>query len=157
MHFIQRLCYQRGILPRSSRQSDHTKTWPSWRDANCSGMVMSPVHHVWPNRLERHSEWGKKTRQTEAEVGKQHQGMDRPGVRQVPEGSGEQGKWRKLVVKSSVMPQRPSRLRDRWWWWWTWKLRRMWNGKFRSITLLNRRKVLFCWVLCIRQVCYMLD
>ena len=51
-----------------------------------------------------------KTRQTEKEVGRQHQGMDRPGVRQVPEGSGEQGKkWRKLVVKSSVVPQRPSR------------------------------------------------
>ena len=33
---------------------------------------------------------------TEEEVGRQHQGMDRPGVRQVPEGSGEQkneGKW----------------------------------------------------------------
>ena len=28
-------------------------------------------------------------RQTEKEVGRQHQGMDRPGVRQVPEGSGE--------------------------------------------------------------------
>ena len=26
------------------------------------------------------------------EVGRQHQGMDRPGVWQVPEGSGEQGK-----------------------------------------------------------------
>ena len=35
---------------------------------------------------------GKKTRQTEEEVGRQQQGMDRPGVRQVPEGSGEQGK-----------------------------------------------------------------
>ena len=30
--------------------------------------------------------------QTEEEVGRQHQGMDTPGVRQVPEGSGEQGK-----------------------------------------------------------------
>ena len=30
-------------------------------------------------------------------------------------------KWRKLVVKSSVVPQRPSRLRDSsWWWWWWW-------------------------------------
>ena len=38
------------------------------------------------------SERGKKTRQTEEEVGRQHQGMDRPGVRQVPEGSGEEGK-----------------------------------------------------------------
>ena len=28
------------------------------------------------------------------------------------------GKWRKLVSKSSVVPQRPSRLRDWWWWWW---------------------------------------
>ena len=35
---------------------------------------------------------GKKTRQTEEEVGRQHQGMDRPGVRQVPKGSGKQGK-----------------------------------------------------------------
>ena len=35
---------------------------------------------------------GKKTRQTEEEVGRQHQRMDRPGVWQVPEGSGEQGK-----------------------------------------------------------------
>ena len=38
---------------------------------------------------------GKKTRQAEEEVGRQHQGMDRPGVRQVPEGSGEQGKMEK--------------------------------------------------------------
>ena len=60
------------------------------------------------------SEKGKKTRQTEEKVGRQRQGMDRPGVRQVPEGGGEQGKkWRKLVVKSSVVPQRPSPLRNR--------------------------------------------
>uniref|UniRef100_UPI003AF6AD8A hypothetical protein n=1 Tax=Thiolapillus sp. TaxID=2017437 RepID=UPI003AF6AD8A len=38
----------------------------------------------------------KKTRQTEEEVGRQHQGMDRPGVQQVPEGSGEQGKMEKI-------------------------------------------------------------
>ena len=58
----------------------------------------------------RHSERGKKTRQTEEGVGRKHQGIDRPGVRQVPEGSGEQRKkWRKLVVKSSVVPPLPSR------------------------------------------------
>ena len=34
----------------------------------------------------------KKTRQTEEVVGRQHQGMDKPGVRQVPEASGEQRK-----------------------------------------------------------------
>ena len=36
-------------VPRSSRQSDNRKTtWPSSRDANYSGMDMSPVHQVWP-------------------------------------------------------------------------------------------------------------
>ena len=40
----------------------------------------------------RHIERGKKTRQTEKEVGRQQHGMDRPGVRQVPDGSGEQRK-----------------------------------------------------------------
>ena len=51
------------------------------------------------NHLARHSERGKKTRQTDEEVGRQHQGMDRPGVWQVPEGSGEQGKMEKTGGK----------------------------------------------------------
>ena len=51
------------------------------------------------NDLARHSQRGKKTRQTEEEVGRQHQGMDRPGVWQVPEGSGEQGKMEKTGCK----------------------------------------------------------
>ena len=33
------------------------------------------------------------------EVGRQHQGMDRPGVRQVPESSVEQGKMEKTGCK----------------------------------------------------------
>ena len=44
------------------------------------------------NHLARHSERGKKTRQTEEEVGRQHQGMDRPEIWRVPEGSREQEK-----------------------------------------------------------------
>ena len=63
--------------------------------------------------LARHGDRGKKSRQTEKEVGRQDQGIYRPGVRQVPEGSGEQGKMerekKKLVVKSSLVPQRPLR------------------------------------------------
>ena len=35
---------------------------------------------------------GREKKETEKEVGRQHQGMDRPGVRQVPEGSGKQRK-----------------------------------------------------------------
>ena len=57
------------------------------------------------NHFARHSERGKTTRQTEEEVGRQHQGMDRPTVLQVPEGSREREKWRKLVAKSSMVPQ----------------------------------------------------
>ena len=63
-------------------------------------MVMSPVRQVWPKHLERHSEMWKKTRQAEEEVGRQHQGMDRPGVHQVQEGSGEQGKMEEIGCKS---------------------------------------------------------
>ena len=47
------------------------------------------------NYLARHNESGKKTRRTEEEVGRQCQEMDRPRVRQVPEGSREQGKMEK--------------------------------------------------------------
>ena len=55
-------------------------------------MDMSPVIRSGQNHLARHSERGKKTREREEEVGRQHQGIDRPGLRQVPEGNGEQGK-----------------------------------------------------------------
>ena len=60
---------------------------------------MSPVHQVWPKPSCKAQWKGKKTRQTEEEVIRQHQGMDRPGARQVPEGSGEQGKMEKTGCK----------------------------------------------------------
>ena len=55
-------------------------------------MDMSPVHQVCLKPFFKASERGKKTRQTENAVGRQHQGMDRPGVNQVPESNGKQGK-----------------------------------------------------------------
>ena len=60
------------------------------------------------NHLARHSERGKKTRHSEEEVGRQRQGMYRPGVRQVPEGSGEQWKMEetgcKIICGASTIP-----------------------------------------------------
>ena len=57
------------------------------------------ISSVWPDLaktiLKGTMKGGKKTRQTEEEVGRQHQGMDKPGVRQVQEGSEEQGKMEK--------------------------------------------------------------
>ena len=54
-------------------------------------MVMSTVH-LAKIILQGTVKGGRRQRQTEEEVGRQHQGMGRPGVRQVPEGSREQGK-----------------------------------------------------------------
>ena len=82
--------------------------WPCDYTAQCS-ILSIPLQTavVWSclpfirsgqKHLARHSERGKKTRQTEEEVERHHQGMNRPGVRQVPEGSGEQKNWRKLVA-----------------------------------------------------------
>ena len=91
-HLIQRPCYQRGSL---------------WQDpvGNCKKTQTAVVWSCFPfirsgqSHLARHSKRGKKTRQTEKEVGRQHQVMDRPGVWQVPEGSGEQGKMEKTGCK----------------------------------------------------------
>ena len=80
-------------------------------------LICYPVILVWTcipiirsgqNHLARHSERGQTTRQTEEEVGRQHQGMDRPGVHQVPEGSGEQGKVEetgcKVICRAPTTP-----------------------------------------------------
>ena len=48
------------------------------------------------------SEKEKKIRQTDREVGTQHQGVDRPGVHQVPEGSWEHGKMEETGLWSQL-------------------------------------------------------
>ena len=79
---------QQGIGPHEDLLTiiKKTQTAVIW---SCLPFIRSGQNHLaW------HSESGKKRRQTEEEVGRQHQGMDRPGVRQVPEGSGEQGRMK---------------------------------------------------------------
>ena len=85
---------------RPPEHSKETKTAVVW---SCLPFISSGQNH-----LARHSERGKKTRQTEEQVGTQHQGK-------VPEGRGEQGKMEKsgceiicgalttLAVKGSIM------------------------------------------------------
>ena len=58
-----------------------------------------PFIRFGKNHLARHSERGKKTRRTKEEVGRQRQGKDRPGVRQVAEGSGEQGEMEETACE----------------------------------------------------------
>ena len=89
-------------MPRFSRQltgpHEDLLTIVKRRKLQWYGYV-SPFIRSGQNHLTRHSERGKKTRQTEVDVGRQHQGMDRPRVRHVPEGSGEQGKMEKTGCK----------------------------------------------------------
>ena len=74
---------------RPPEPPDHCKETQTGVVWSCLLFIMSGQNHI-----ARHSERGKKTRQTEEEVGRRHQEMDRPGVRQVPKGSGEQGKMK---------------------------------------------------------------
>ena len=93
-HLIKRTCYQRGSPCQYPAGNRTTRRPPDYRKETQTAVVWSclPFIRSGQNHPARHSERGKKTRQTKEEVGRQHQGMDRPGVRQVPEGSGEQGK-----------------------------------------------------------------
>ena len=86
------------MLPTRKSVSRSSRHWtkrrpPDDRKETQTAVVWSclPFIRSGQTHLARHSERGKNTRQTEEEVGR-YQGMDRPGVRQVPEGSGEQGK-----------------------------------------------------------------
>ena len=100
-HLIQRPCYQRG-----SPCQDPAGNWTTQRSPDDRKEMQTAV--VWScflfirsgqNHLAGHSERGKKTRQPKEEVVRQQQGMDRPGVQQVPEGSREQGKMEKTGCK----------------------------------------------------------
>ena len=62
------------------------------------------------NHLARHSERGK-TRQTKEEVGSNIRGWTVLEFAKSRRAAENREKWRKLVVKSSVVPKRPLRLR----------------------------------------------
>ena len=98
---IQRPCCQRGspcqdpagkwTTRRSRDDCKETQTTVIW---SCVPFIRSGQNH-----LARHTERGKRTKRTKEEVGRQHRGMHGPGVRQVPKGSGEQGKMEKTGCK----------------------------------------------------------
>ena len=100
-YLIQRPFYQRGSPCQDPAGNWTTLRPPNDRKETQTAVVWScfPFIRSGQNRLARHSERGKKTRQTEEEVRRQHKGMDRHGVRQVPDGSGEQGRMEKTGCK----------------------------------------------------------
>ena len=111
----QRQCYQRESPCQDPAGNWTTRRPPDHRKEKQTAVVWTclPFIRSGQSNLARHSERGNKTRQTEEEVGRRHQGMDRPGVHQVPEGSGEQGKMDETGCEISVVPKRPLPLRNR--------------------------------------------
>ena len=96
-HLIQRPCYQRGSPCKDPASNRTTQRPPDHCKEAQTAVVWSclPFIRSGQNHLARHSETGKKTRQTEKEVGRQHQRKDRLRVRQVSEASEEQRKMEK--------------------------------------------------------------
>ena len=101
-------------VPRSRRQSEtHEDLLTTVKRRKVRWYGHLPFIRSGQNHLTRHRERWKKTRQTE-KMGRQHQGIDRPGVRQILDGSGEQRKMEEsgcdiicgapttLAVKGSV-------------------------------------------------------
>ena len=89
-HLIQRLCYNEEVRAKTQQAIGPHKDLLT---------IVKRLKLRWYGHVSHSSGLAKsflqgtvKTRQTEKEVGRQHQGMDRPGVGQVPEDSGEQGK-----------------------------------------------------------------
>ena len=58
-------------------------------------MVMSPILQVWPKPSSKAQWKGEKDKADKGRGGKTTSGKDRPGVRQDPEGNGEQRKMEK--------------------------------------------------------------
>ena len=94
MHHTQRPYDQRGRLCQDPAGNRTTRKPPDQGKEMQTAVVWTclPFVRSGQNYFARHSERAKKTRQTEKEVGRQHQGMTRPGVRQVPEASREHRK-----------------------------------------------------------------
>ena len=114
-YLIQRPCYQRGSPCQDPAGNRTTQRPPDHRKETQTAVVWSclPFIRSGQNRLARHSERGKQTMQIEKEVGRQLQGMDRPEVRQIPEGSGEQGKMEETGCEIICGARTTLALRDR--------------------------------------------
>ena len=92
MHLIQKPHYQQGSLCQDPAGNWTTPRTPDHRSEMQTKVVWTCLSFIrsGKNHLAMHNERGKKTRQTEKEVGRQHEEVSRPGVCQVPEGGGKQ-------------------------------------------------------------------
>ena len=73
-----------------------------------------PIHQIWPKPSCKAQWKGEEDKTDRGRGGKTTSGRTGPGFAKSQRAVENKEKWRKLVVKSSVVPQRPSRLRNRW-------------------------------------------
>ena len=112
-HLIQRACYQRGSLCQDLAGSRTTRRPDQLKRRKLK----------WYRRVSRSSGLAKTILQGTVEGGRRRGGQRKRWEDNIREWTGleftksqraveNREKWRKLVAKSSVVPQRPSRLRD---------------------------------------------
>ena len=104
-HFIQRPSYQRGSPCQDQAGNRTTRRSPDHRKETQTAFVWTCLPFIRSDqiRLTRHSERGKKTRQTEEEVGRQYQGILK-GLEFAKSQRAVENreKWWKLVVKNHL-------------------------------------------------------
>ena len=111
---ISRPCYQRGNPCQNPACSRTTRRPPDHRKEKQTAVVRScfPFIRSGQNHLARHSEGGRRQggqRKRWEDNIREWTGLKFSKSQRAVE---NREKWRKLVAKSSVVPQRPSRLRD---------------------------------------------
>ena len=117
-YLIQRPCYQRGSLcqdPANSRTKrrppDHRKetqtevVWTCLPFFRFAKIILQGTVKEWRRQGRQRKRWEDNIGECAGLKFAQSQWAVENGA-----------KWRKLVVRSSVVPQRPSRSRDRWGW-----------------------------------------
>ena len=73
-------------------------SWPSYRDANCSGMAMSPVHQVWPKPSCK-AQWKGEDKADRGRGGKTTSGNGQAWSPPSPRGQWRTGKMEKTGCK----------------------------------------------------------
>ena len=119
-HLIQRPCYQQGSPcqdPAGDRTHENLLTIVNRRKLQWYGHVSRSeglAKTILQGTVKGGRRQGRQRKRWEDNI-REWTGLEFGKSRRALE---NREKWRKLVAKSSVVPQRPSRCRAWWWWWW---------------------------------------
>ena len=115
MHLIHRPCYQRGCPcqdpagNQTTWRTDHRKETQTAAVWTCLPFIRSGENHL-ARHSEREKRWGRQKKRWEDNI-REWTGLEFTKSQSAVE---NREKWRKLFVKSSLVPQQLLQLRDRW-------------------------------------------